>query len=86
VRLHPLNDVDARGMIEGVRGWPLLNGLRGEPRVCVELIEETLLRLSQLVADFEDQLEAIDLNPLIVTASAERSFVVDARILLRESA
>jgi acetyltransferase len=82
VRLHPLTDVDARRMIESVRGYPLLTGHRGEKPVAVDLLEESLLRLSQLVSDFEHDLDELDLNPLIVTDRAERSFVVDVRVLL----
>ena len=82
----PLTDLAARGMIERVKGYPLLAGLRGEPKVCLELVEECLLRLSLLVSDFEDELEELDLNPLIVTAERRRSAIVDARIGLRPRA
>jgi len=83
VRLHPLTDVGARSMIERVRGYPLLLGARGERAACLPLIEECLLRLSQLVGDLADDLAELDLNPLIVTDRRARSFVVDARIALR---
>jgi succinyl-CoA synthetase beta subunit len=48
----------------------------------LRFLEESLLRLSQLVGDLEDDLEGLDLNPLIVTSDRKRSFVVDARIAL----
>jgi acetyltransferase len=70
-------------MIESLRGYPLLTGLRGEKPVALPLVEESLLRLSQLVGDFEADLEELDLNPFIVTERRDRSFVVDARVLLR---
>jgi acetyltransferase len=82
VRIHPLTDVDASSMVRSIRGFALLAGHRGEPGVDVELIEETLLRLSQLVGDLEDDLAELDLNPLIVNERREESFVVDARVLL----
>jgi acyl-CoA synthetase (NDP forming) len=85
VCLHPLTDVAARSMIERIKGYPLLAGMRGERRVSIPFIEECLLRLSQLIADFEEDLEELDLNPLIVTARRDRSFVVDARVGLRPS-
>ena len=84
VRIHPLTDVGARSMIEGIKAYPVLAGMRGEKPVDLALIEESLLRLSQLVSDFVGDLEEFDLNPFIVTHRRERSFVVDARILLRE--
>jgi len=84
VRVHPLTDAGARSMIEGIRAFPVLAGMRGDKPVALPLIEESLLRLSQLVSDFEDDLEELDLNPLIVTHRRDRSYVVDARILLRD--
>jgi acetyltransferase len=83
VRIHPLTDTGARAMIERIRAYPLLAGLRGERPVDLRLLEESLLRLSQLVADFEDDLRELDINPLIVTDRAEGSFAVDARVRLR---
>jgi len=82
VQLHPLDDVAARAMIERIKGYPLLAGARGERPVAIPLIEDCLLRLSQLVGDLGDELKELDVNPLIVTESAEGSFVVDARMAL----
>ncbi len=80
VRIHPLTDVDARSMIERVRAYPLLAGLRGEKPVALSVVLEALLRLSQMVTELERDLQELDLNPFIVTDRPESSFVVDARI------
>jgi acetyltransferase len=85
IRIHPLTDVGARLMVERIRGFPLLAGARGEPPVARERIEECLLRLSQLVSDFESELSEIDVNPFVVTEHAADSYVVDARVLLTQS-
>jgi len=82
VRIHPLTDLDARAMIERIKGYPLLAGARGEKPVDLDFLEQSLLRLSQLVGELEDELEGLDLNPLIVTGKRETSFVVDARVAL----
>ena len=71
-------------MIEGIKAYKVLAGMRGEKPVDFSLLEESLLRLSQLVSDFVGDLEEFDLNPLIVTHRRDQSFVVDARVLLRE--
>jgi acetyltransferase len=83
VRIHPLTDVDARAMIERIKGFPLLAGARGENPVDLAFLEESLLRLSQLVGDLEEELAELDVNPLIVAGDRKGSFVVDARIALR---
>jgi acetyltransferase len=82
VRIHPLTDVDAETMVRRIQGYPLLAGSRGEKAVDVDRIEECLLRLSQLVTDFEADLSEMDINPFIVTDRHETSMIVDARIHL----
>ncbi len=82
VRIHPVTDIAARTMIERIKGYPLLAGLRGEKAVDLAFVEECLLRLSQMVSDLEEDLAELDINPLIVTDRREQSFVVDARIRL----
>jgi acetyltransferase len=82
VRIHPLTDVDAQSMVRRIKGFPLLAGARGEKAVDVERVEECLLRLSQLVTDFEADLEEMDINPFIVTDRVDTSMIVDARIYL----
>jgi acetate---CoA ligase (ADP-forming) len=82
VRIHPLTDLGARAMIERVKGYPLLAGARGEKAVALPLLEEALLRLSQLVTELGDDLQELDLNPFIVTERPEASFIVDARVAL----
>jgi acyl-CoA synthetase (NDP forming) len=82
VQLHPLTDLSARQMIERIEGYPILAGARGERPVDLDLVASCLLRLSQLVADLEDEMDEIDVNPLIVTEHRNGSFVVDARMAL----
>lgn len=84
--IHPLTDVNARAMIERIKGYPLLAGARGETPVDLGFLEESLLRLSQMVGDLEDELAELDVNPLIVTGDRRHSFVVDARIALSPKA
>jgi acetyltransferase len=84
LHLHPLTDEDARRLIRGLRGFPLLEGVRGEPGVDLEIVEETLLRLSQLVGDLGDTIAELDLNPMIARPKGKKSYVVDARIRLTE--
>jgi acetate---CoA ligase (ADP-forming) len=80
-RIHPITDLDAREMISSIRGYPLLRGFRGEKGVNQMLLEEMLLRLSQLLSDFPE-IEQADINPFIAGSGRGDSFAVDARISL----
>jgi acyl-CoA synthetase (NDP forming) len=81
-RIQPLTDRDARELVRSVRGFPLLEGYRGAAPGDVQALEETLLRLSQLVGDFPEIAE-LDLNPLKVLAPGHGCVAVDARVAVR---
>ncbi len=81
-RLNPITDVDARAMIGGLRGQPLLDGFRGEPPIDREALMRTLGRLSRLVEEVED-LEEMDWNPVVFGAASPEGLVLDARVRLR---
>ncbi|HWR83239.1 MAG TPA: acetate--CoA ligase family protein, partial [Candidatus Deferrimicrobium sp.] len=82
-RINPLTDEGAREMIRSLRSYPLLTGFRGAPPVDLETLAETLLRLSQLVKDF-DCFSEIDVNPFIASASKTNCKAVDARFIVKE--
>ena len=80
-RRAPITDVEAREMIRGIRGYKLLRGARGSVKADEDFLVDALLRLGQLACD-HPEIEQLDLNPLIVGADRESSFVVDARVRL----
>ena len=45
----PLAPHEAHDLVRGIRGFPLLAGVRGEPGADLELLEEVVLRIAQLV-------------------------------------
>ena len=75
-RVHPVTDIDAREMIRGIRGYPLLEGVRGETSVDLVALEEIIQRVSQMAGDHEEIVE-MDINPLV--AFADRVVALDAR-------
>ena len=81
-RVLPITDREAAEMVRGVRGFPLLAGVRGEAASDVALLETMLLRVSQLIVE-NPAIEALDINPFIVHVAGEPSCAVDARIRLR---
>jgi acetyltransferase len=78
-RISPLTDRDAQEMVEAIRGYPILKGIRGERPVAFQTITETLMRLSQLAQDFPEILE-MDLNPFMAFPDPAGCKSVDARI------
>lgn len=76
-RVAPLRDVDARHMLDQIRGRAIFDGFRGAPPVDRALITDVILRVSRMVDDHPDIAE-LDLNPLTVTGTG--AIAVDARI------
>ena len=81
-RIAPLRDLGARRMIRQIRGYKMFEGFRGEPPSDTDAIAECLQRLSQLVIDCEE-IDELDINPLIVYDEGQGAVVVDARILIK---
>jgi acetyl coenzyme A synthetase (ADP forming)-like protein len=77
----PLTDLDARELIRSIRGYPVLAGVRGQKPVDFDGLEQALLRLSLLVARFEE-IEEIDINPFFASERPGESKAADARIRL----
>ena len=82
-RLIPITRQDAQSMVAEIKSAPLLNGFRGLPRVDKRSIVTALSRLSTLVARFPDQLQELDINPMLV--NAQGAVAVDAMALLTRS-
>jgi len=81
-RIAPLTDVDAAEMIKSVKAYKLLEGARGTTPAQMEQIQETLLRLSQLVTDYPF-IDELDINPLLISEKTGEGIAVDGRIKVR---
>lgn len=82
-RINPLTTVHVKDMVRSLKSYPLLKGYRGAPPVDIATVEETLLRLSQLVKDF-DVFSEVDINPFIASPEKARCKAVDARFIIKE--
>ncbi len=82
-RLAPVSEREAGEMLRELKSYWLLRGARGEVAADIEAAEECILRVSQLVTDFEDLAE-LDINPLRVLENGKGCLAADARIVLKE--
>lgn len=81
-RLAPLSEQDAKEMVTGVKAYKLLQGARGTTPAKIPDLENSLLRLSQLVQDFPS-IEELDINPMIISEKDGEPIAVDGRIKIR---
>lgn len=78
-RVNPITDIDAKEMVQSVKAYKILKGARGEGSANIEQIEETILRLSQLISDFPF-IKELDINPLKISDKTQEGVAVDGRI------
>jgi len=80
-RIVPLTRRDAREMIKEIKGYPLLEGYRGQEPVDVANLEEIILKVSSFV-ERNPEVHELDLNPIF--AYSDGAVAVDARVILGE--
>jgi acetate---CoA ligase (ADP-forming) subunit beta len=78
-RVVPLEERDARQMIEEIKGYPVLEGYRGHDPADVGKLRELVLQVSRFIEANPD-VEELDLNP--VFAYKDGAIAVDARVVL----
>ena len=78
-RIIPIAPRDARQMIREIKGFPLLEGYRGQEPADLNALENLLLRVSDFV-EKHPEVSELDLNP--VFAYKDAAVAVDARIVL----
>ncbi len=79
----PIGPDEALSLLGELRGAALLDGVRGAPPADRATLAELIAALSRFAADHADQIEEIDLNPVIVHPQGQGLSVVDALIVRR---
>jgi len=80
--LAPITPADARAMLERLRAWKLLQGIRGRPPADVDALVDAVVRVSHLAAALGPRLIELDINPLLVKTRGEGAVALDARATL----
>jgi acetyltransferase len=81
VRVAPIDEKDAREMVEEIKGAPLLAGARGTAPADKEILVKALAGVSRLLADHEE-IRHIDINPFRVFAEGGGGAALDVKIEL----
>jgi acetyl-CoA synthetase (ADP-forming) beta subunit (EC 6.2.1.13)/branched-chain acyl-CoA synthetase (ADP-forming) beta subunit (EC 6.2.1.-) len=80
-RIVPVTKRDAAEMIREIKGYPILEGYRGQEPASIPALEELIVKVSQFVEQ-NPQIGELDLNPIF--AYRDKVVAVDARIILEE--
>ena len=79
--LVPLSRVEAGRMIRSLKGFKMLEGMRGQVGINIAAFEEILVRLS-VVLNKNESIAELDLNPLM--GRGDQLHVVDSRIRIEK--
>jgi acyl-CoA synthetase (NDP forming) len=82
-RIVPITDRDAGQMIHDIQGYPVLQGIRGQPPADVGALKRLLVQVSDFV-EAHPEIDELDLNP--VFAYPDGALAVDARIVVAPAA
>jgi acyl-CoA synthetase (NDP forming) len=84
LRIAPINESEARRLMDETRISRLLAGFRGQPAADLQALARGLAALSQLMAAFP-QIQEVDLNPVRAFPGKTGILALDARIRVAES-
>jgi acetyltransferase len=77
----PLTRTDAERMVKEVKGYRILEGIRGEKRADIESIVDVLMKFSHLCIDLKDMLNEIEINPFVVFEKGKGAKALDALVV-----
>lgn len=77
--LAPLSREEARTMLQSLRCYPILAGVRGQKGVDLDAVEKVLVSISRMAMDYPEIVE-MDLNPVLATS--EGCWCVDSRLVM----
>ena len=78
-RVVPLTKGDAYEMVKQIKGYPILEGVRGEEPSDIEAIVDIIMKVSRLASE-DEAISELDLNPVFIFRDG--ASVVDARMIL----
>ena len=78
-RIVPVSKNDAKEMIKELKGYPILEGYRGQKPANISALVDLIVEVSRFVEQ-NPQIKELDLNPVL--AYEDKVVALDARIIL----
>ncbi|MBP2200780.1 acetyl-CoA synthetase (ADP-forming)/acetyltransferase [Methanococcus voltae] len=78
--VHPITKNYAEEMLQQLRTYKILEGVRGEPKRDIEFIKELIVRVGVIMEAY-DEIQEIDINPVFVKEDGKKGVIGDALIM-----
>jgi acyl-CoA synthetase (NDP forming) len=82
--LVPASRNDIETLLAELKSAPLFAGYRGKPKADLKATVEAILAIQNYAMAEADELQELDVNPLLICAEGEGVFAADALIVLQE--
>ena len=80
IRLLPVDEGEARRMLQELRGFKVLQGVRGQGPRDIDALVKAMVGLSDIFAAHRNHLTDLEINPLMVRAQGRGVAAVDVRL------
>ena len=81
MRLLPIDEREARAMLKELRGYKVLEGVRGQGPRDVDALVKAMVGLSDIFAAHRNYLSDMEINPIMVRAQGQGAVAVDVRLV-----
>ena len=81
IRLLPIDEREAREMLTELRGYKVLEGVRGQKPRDVDALVKAMVGLSEIFAAHRDHLSDMEINPIMVREQGQGAVAVDVRLV-----
>lgn len=81
IRLLPIDEREAREMLRELRGYKVLEGVRGQGPRDVDALVKAMVDLSDIFAAHRNHLTDMEINPIMVRAQGSGVAAVDVRMI-----
>ncbi|MBP1748612.1 MAG: CoA-binding domain protein [Deltaproteobacteria bacterium] len=79
IRVAPVDEDNARGMIDELKGSAILKGARGRKPADISALKDVIIRISRLLIE-NPHIMNLDINPVIVDEQGKGCTIVDAKV------
>jgi acyl-CoA synthetase (NDP forming) len=81
IRLLPVDEKEARAMLKELRGYKVLEGVRGQGPRDVDSLVRAMVGLSEVFTAHRNSLSDMEINPIMVRAQGGGAAAVDVRLV-----
>jgi acyl-CoA synthetase (NDP forming) len=81
IRIPPISSSEAHRALESLKGAKVFAGVRGASPADIDALAEMAARVSWLAHDLRDNIDELDLNPVVVLPKGQGAFAVDALLV-----